>query len=105
MLDHITIRVADLVAAERFYRTTLAALGIEPTADSGERIEWGDFAIAAADPERLATRNLHLAFVAPSREHVDEFWQAGIEAGHEDDGAPGERSRYTPGYYGAFLRD
>jgi catechol 2,3-dioxygenase-like lactoylglutathione lyase family enzyme len=105
MLDHITIRAADLVATERFYRATLTALGIEPAAETGERIEWGDFAIAAAGAEHPPTRHLHLAFVAPSREHVDAFWRAGTEAGHEDGGAPGERPRYTPGYYGAFLRD
>ena len=36
---------------------------------------------------------------------MDEFWQAGIDAGYEDDGEPGERPPYTPGYYGAFLCD
>jgi hypothetical protein len=26
-------------------------------------------------------------------------------AGHPDDGAPGPRPQYSPGYYGAFVRD
>jgi catechol 2,3-dioxygenase-like lactoylglutathione lyase family enzyme len=31
VFDHVTIRVADRKASERFYRTVLAPLGIEPT--------------------------------------------------------------------------
>jgi catechol 2,3-dioxygenase-like lactoylglutathione lyase family enzyme len=31
MFDHVSIRVADYSASERFYRTTLEQLGIEPT--------------------------------------------------------------------------
>lgn len=105
MLDHVAIRVADLAASERFYGTTLGALGIEPTGRDGERVEWRDFQVVAASPGRPPTRNLHVGFVAPSRERVDEFWRAGIDAGYEDDGPPGERPEYTSGYYGAFLRD
>jgi len=105
MLDHVTVRVADLTASERFYRITLGALGIEPTQTGEDWIAWGDFLIAAADGEHPPTRHLHVGFVAPSRDHVDEFWRAGIDAGHQDDGPPGERPQYTPGYYGAFLRD
>lgn len=105
MFDHVTIRVADHKASERFYRTTLGAAGIEPSAIGTDRTEWDDFVVAAADAANPPTRNLHVAFVAPSRDRVDEFWRAGIDAGYEDDGAPGERPQYTLGYYGAFLRD
>ena len=35
------------------------------------------------------TSGLHVAFVAPTRGDVDEFWRAGTEAGYRDDGAPG----------------
>ena len=51
------------------------------------------------------TRRLHIAFVAPSRAHVHAFWQAGIEAGYRDDGAPGLRPQYRDDYFGAFLLD
>jgi len=105
MLDHLTLRVADRSASRRFYRTTLGALGIEPTGSGPEWDAWDDFVIADADAESPPTRNLHIGFVAPSRAHVDEFWRAGTAAGFEDDGPPGERPQYTPGYYGAFLRD
>ncbi len=105
MFDQVTIRVAEYEASERFYRTVLGALGIEPNRSGADRIEWDDFVVAPADVADPATRNLHVAFVAPSRDYVDEFWRAGIASGYEDDGSPGERPEYTPGYYGAFLRD
>jgi catechol 2,3-dioxygenase-like lactoylglutathione lyase family enzyme len=51
------------------------------------------------------TRRLHVAFVAPSRAHADDFWRAGTTAGYRDDGAPGPRPQYGDDYYGAFLLD
>jgi catechol 2,3-dioxygenase-like lactoylglutathione lyase family enzyme len=39
------------------------------------------------------------------RAAVDAFWQAGIDAGHPADGAPGPRTAYGPDYYGGFLLD
>jgi catechol 2,3-dioxygenase-like lactoylglutathione lyase family enzyme len=105
MFDQVTIRVADHKASERFYRTVLGVLGVEPDRAGAERTEWDDFVVAAADVADPPTRNLHVAFVAPSRDLVDEFWRVGTASGYADDGAPGERPEYTPGYYGAFLRD
>jgi catechol 2,3-dioxygenase-like lactoylglutathione lyase family enzyme len=105
MFDHVAIHVADLAAAERFYRTVLALLGIESARDADGRMEWDDFHLVAASSANPPTRHLHVAFVAPSREQVDEFWRVGVDAGYEDDGPPGERPQYTPNYYGAFLRD
>src|SRR5919201_4467487 len=52
-----------------------------------------------------ATRRLHLGFVAPSRTHVDAFWQVGIDAGYRDDGVRGPRPQYGSDYYGGFLLD
>ena len=105
MFDHVTIRVRDLSASERIYRTVLSRLGIEPSHTGRELIEWDDFSIMAADAGGVPTRHLHVGFGAPSRRHVDAFWQAGVDAGYEDDGGPGERRQYKPDYYGAFLRD
>lgn len=99
------IRVDDYQASERFYRMVFGALGIEPTRAMVDRVEWDDFVVASADAANPPTRGLHVAFAAPSRDHVDEFWRAGTAFGSEDDGPPGERPQYTPGYYGAFLRD
>jgi catechol 2,3-dioxygenase-like lactoylglutathione lyase family enzyme len=103
VFDHVTIRASDLGVSERFYLTLLGALGIEPSHSGAELIEWDDFSIR--DAGGAPTVHLHLAFAAPSRERVDEVWQAGIDAGYEDNGPPGERPRYKPDYYGAFLLD
>ena len=41
----------------------------------------------------------------PSRAVVDAFHHAAIAAGGRDNGAPGLRSHYHPGYYSAFVLD
>ena len=58
-----------------------------------------------ASDDRPVTRNLHVAFVARSRADVDAFWQAGVDAGYQSDGEPGERPQYSETYYGGFLLD
>ena len=103
MFDHVTIRVSDREASLRFYDTVLAPLGIERTSSGGDWAEWDDFSLAGDGSP--PTRGLHLAFVAPSREHVDAFWRAGVDAGFASDGAPGPRPQYRHDYYGAFLLD
>jgi catechol 2,3-dioxygenase-like lactoylglutathione lyase family enzyme len=103
--DHVTIRAADRAASEAFYATVLATIGIERTASDDRGAEWADFSLAPADAEHPPTRRLHIGFGAPSRDLVDAFWRAGIDAGHRDDGAPGPRPEYGPDYYGGFLLD
>lgn len=105
MFDHVTIRVARRAESERFYDVVLRTLGVERTHSSEHDTEWGSFGLAEHSDEHPATRNLHVGFAAESRELVDAFWRAGIEAGFRDDGAPGERPQYSPTYYGGFLRD
>jgi catechol 2,3-dioxygenase-like lactoylglutathione lyase family enzyme len=105
MFDHVTIRASNRAASERFYHTVLSALGIEASCAEPEMVEWDDFWIIAQDADHPPTRGLHVAFVAPSRQHVDAFWRGGVEAGYSDDGPPGERPQYKSDYYGAFLRD
>jgi catechol 2,3-dioxygenase-like lactoylglutathione lyase family enzyme len=105
VFDHVGIAVADLAASERFYRTVLSALGAEPSHADAEIVEWEDWDIMPVDGEHPLTRGLHVGFRAPSREAVDAFWQAGIDAGYRDDGAPGPRPVYGPDYYGGFLLD
>lgn len=105
MFDHVTIRVRDRVASERFYAPLLAGLGAEPPTSGPGSAEWGDFSIAQADAEHPPTRGLHLGFFARTTALVDAFWRTGIELGHPDDGAPGPRPEYGPDYYGGFLRD
>ena len=105
MFDHVGIAVSDLAASERFYRTVLGTLGIEPSRADAELVEWDDWDIEPTNREHPVDRGLHVAFWAPTRELVHAFWQAGVDAGHPDDGAPGPRPEYGPDYYGGFLRD
>src|SRR5579875_661944 len=105
MFDHVGIAASDLAASERFYRTVLSVLGREPVRADAELVEWGDWDVTITDDEHPVTRGLHVGFRAPSREAVDAFWRAGIEAGAHSDGAPGPRTAYGPDYYGGFLLD
>ncbi len=105
MFDHVTVRVSDHHASRRFYETVLAPLGHTISLSGSHFHEWKDFGIARSREDRPATRRLHVAFVARSREDVDAFWRAGTEAGHMSDGEPGSRPEYHDDYYGAFLLD
>jgi catechol 2,3-dioxygenase-like lactoylglutathione lyase family enzyme len=110
VFDHVGISVSDVAASERFYRTVLSVLGVEPRradppAGYPEIVEWDDWDVVATDDEHPVTRGLHVGFRARDRGQVDAFWQAGIDTGYRDDGAPGPRTQYGPTYYGAFLLD
>src|ERR671937_212486 len=96
MFDHVTIRVSDRAASERLYEVVLSTIGIEL---------WAEFSLAQATRDEPVTRRLHIGFTAPSREHVDEFWRAGIAAGFGDDGAPGPWPQCSDSYYDACLFD
>jgi catechol 2,3-dioxygenase-like lactoylglutathione lyase family enzyme len=105
MFDHVTIRVSDRDASERFYDTVLRTLGIDESYRTKTISEWQDFMVTGADAEHPVTRRLHIGFVAPDRHRVDAFWQAGVDAGYRDDGRPGPRPEYGVDYYGGFLLD
>jgi catechol 2,3-dioxygenase-like lactoylglutathione lyase family enzyme len=105
IFDHVTIRVADVDRSEAFYAPLLSTLGIDVVERGDDFIEWGVFSLTAASSEKPPTRNAHVAFASPSRRLVDAFWLAGVDAGYEDDGAPGLRPEYSDDYYGGFLRD
>jgi catechol 2,3-dioxygenase-like lactoylglutathione lyase family enzyme len=105
VFSHVAIHAQDHAASARFYRTVLAAIDVSPTADRDRFLAFDEFLVVPVDAEHAPTVGLHTGFVAPTREHVDAFWQAGVAAGYEDDGGPGKRPQYGDDYYGAFLRD
>src|SRR5262249_38998012 len=100
VFDHVAISVSDLAASERFYRTVLSILGAEPSHADAGLVEWEDWDIGAADREHPVTRGLHVGFRARDRAQVDAFWQAGVEAGYRDEGAPGPPRQDRPAYHG-----
>ena len=101
MFDHVDIHVQDLEEAKRFYATVLAPLGIELSAESDESVEFGALSIGDRTPP---TPPMHFAFIAETREQVDAFHRAGIDAGYRDNGGPGIRE-YAVDYYAAYLLD
>jgi catechol 2,3-dioxygenase-like lactoylglutathione lyase family enzyme len=105
MFDHVSVRVADLDVARGRFAALFAPLGVEQTVNVPAFALWGDFGLAGPDADHALTRRAHIAFVAPSHEAVQAFWQAGLDAGLTDNGAPGPRTQYGDDYYGAFLLD
>jgi catechol 2,3-dioxygenase-like lactoylglutathione lyase family enzyme len=105
LFDHKTLRVADLAAANSAFTAVLDELEIEQTTSTPSLSVWGNFALTPTDEERPIARRVHVAFIAPTRAHVDRFAQAGIDAGLDDDGPAGPRPQYADDYYAAFLKD
>ncbi|MBI5104985.1 MAG: VOC family protein [Solirubrobacterales bacterium] len=107
-LDHLWIRVADLEAATRFYATIAPHAGIgahRRLADPPRTLFPGTSGSFSVVEDGTPTAGLHLAFPAADDEAVRAFHRAALEAGYADNGAPGERPQYHPGYYAAFVRD
>lgn len=107
LIDHVQLVVGDLAASRRFYEAVLGVLGIPIDFEGDGFFSADELAVSSADSEaaqgRLTGRT-HLAFQAADRAMVDAFYKAGLEAGGQDNGAPGVRP-YHPSYYAAFLLD
>lgn len=109
MLDHVGFAVSDYERSKAFYAKALAPLGIsllyEPAGRAagfgkdGKRFFWIE---AQGRPPH---GRLHVAFTVESRQLVDAFHAAALEAGATDNGAPGIRTIYHPHYYGAYVLD
>ena len=110
MLDHLGINVSDYGRSREFYERALAPLGrsvlMEPVANTcGFGGSDGKPSFWITDQRRPVTENVHVCFEAADRATVDAFHAAALEAGGTDNGGPGIREIYHPGYYGAFVLD
>ena len=106
MLDHVKLNVSDFERSRSFYEQALEPLGyrviLEPAPGvAGLGAGFPFFWIAAAEQATVC----HVAFRTETRDRVDAFHAAALAAGGRDNGAPGERPQYHPGYYGAFVYD
>jgi len=105
-IDHLWLRTRDVEAAKRFYETIAPVVGIKLVHDTPDRVRFtdgiGSFSFVEGDEP---TENVHYAFGVGDRAAADEFHRVATSAGYEDNGAPGERPQYHPGYYGAFVLD
>ena len=107
-IDHVWLRTSDLSAVRSFYLAVAPVVGIGVSRDLPERVQFrfgenpGSFSFVQADEP---TQHVHLAFGVPDFETVVRFHEAALAAGGRDNGVPGERPEYHPGYYGAFAVD
>jgi catechol 2,3-dioxygenase-like lactoylglutathione lyase family enzyme len=105
MFDHVTLRVPELADATRAFTAVLDELAVTETMNTSTFSIWGNFALTQTDEEHTIARRVHIAFIAPTRAHVERFGEAGVAAGFADDGPAGPRPNYADDYYAAFLRD
>jgi catechol 2,3-dioxygenase-like lactoylglutathione lyase family enzyme len=101
VVDHLDVHASDYRESVRFYETALAPLGIPRIAETDD---WTCFTNVNVSRRMPPTTGLHLCFHARSREQVDSFHRAGVDAGFRSNGEPGYRE-YGPGYYAAYLLD
>lgn len=112
MIDHITIRVADIEKTLVFYSKALNPLGytlaIDETFDDNVRLI-GFAKNAKANiffiNETSTSGSTHIAFTAESKEQVGEFYKEALASGGSDNGAPGLRKEHHENYYAAFALD
>jgi catechol 2,3-dioxygenase-like lactoylglutathione lyase family enzyme len=108
LVDHIQLVVVDLAASRRFYDALFQVLGIPLGGEADSHFWYDELFVSTPDGPEAAgklTGRHHLAFQAKDRATVDAFYKAGLAAGGRDNGAPGIRAQYHPGYYAAFLLD
>jgi catechol 2,3-dioxygenase-like lactoylglutathione lyase family enzyme len=104
VIDHLWLRVRDVEASRRFYETIAPTAGFD-VRRLPDRVQMnadpGTFSMLAGEP----TENVHIAFPASDRATVEAFHRYALDAGYSNNGAPGERPEYHPGYYGAYVLD
>lgn len=117
MFSHVTVGASDLERAGAFYDAVLLPLGlrrrvVQPDGGPAALCWVGETAFprfyvySPFNGEPASAGNgAMVAFNAPSSATVDAAHAAGLAAGGSDEGAPGPRPHYSPGYYGAYLRD
>lgn len=114
MIDHTGFNVTDINLSKAFYLKALSPLGYEALLtyehavgfgvrdqDSGDD-PGGDFWISSGIPYQPRS---HIGFRANSEQEVIAFYEAALAAGGKDNGAPGLRTHYHPGYFAAFVLD
>ena len=112
MFSHVTVGTNDMDRARRFYDAVLSTLGHRRFAEGQGHTGYGApdsaqiWILAPFNSELASVGNGgHVAFPAPDRVAVDGFHAAALAHGGADEGAPGPRPQYHPGYYGAYVRD
>lgn len=109
MFDHVKLGVSDYADGKTFFLKALRPLGIRAGSEGEpsygiELCGRSDASLCLYQAAEKPTP-LHIAFSAETRQQVDDFYRAALEAGGKDNGAPGLRPRYHANYYAAFVID
>jgi catechol 2,3-dioxygenase-like lactoylglutathione lyase family enzyme len=111
MIDHVSVGVADLERAARFYEAALGALGLTRVVTRPASIGFGkaypEFWIhwragMTKVPPESAT---HICLRAKTTAEVDAFHAAAVSSGGTSDGGPGLRPHDRVKYYAAYVLD
>ena len=111
MIDHVSIGVRDIAAAQRFYDAVMMPLGYKRLSTGADSLGYGrdgaKFWLGRTDRPVPADdqSGLHICFVADDRRGVDAFHAAALKSGGRDNGKPGLRKDYGAHYYAAFVVD
>lgn len=106
-IDHLWMGVEDLHESRRFWSLVAPVLGLGITEPQEQRFHLyaRHRSSALVADGRPPTQHVHVAFPVPDDETVAEFHRVATAAGYRDNGGPGERPEYHPGYVGAFVLD
>ena len=108
MFDHVKFGVTDFQASKAFYLKALEPLGVvlvsegEPSYGLEMCPRKGNVSLCLFLTDEKPA-HLHIAFSAETREQVDAFHRAALDAGARDNGPPGLRPKYHANYYAAFV--
>lgn len=105
MFDHVAFGVNDYAASKGFFLKALEPIGMAIVSEGPPGIELradGQSSLCIFQTTEEPA-HLHLAFRAENRRQVEAFHRAALEAGGEDNGAPGLRPNYSGKYYAAFV--
>ena len=108
MIDHIKIYVNDIEESKEFYLKALEPIHYKLMVDMSEykAVGLGSEGVPSTWLHGTGCKQpTHIAWTAETREQVDVFHKAAVEAGGKDNGAPGIREEYHKDYYGAFIID
>ncbi len=111
MIDHVSVGVADLETATRFYEPILAAIGWAKLVGRADTVGFGkkypEFWInrRRGMAPLTADAGAHVCLRVRGQSAVDAFHAGALAAGAADAGSPGLRPEYSANYYGAFIHD
>jgi catechol 2,3-dioxygenase-like lactoylglutathione lyase family enzyme len=104
-VDHVWLRTEDIPAIRAFLDAIAPVLGFEVRTHGDDHVQLvgptGSFSYVKGEP----SEHVHVAFPVSDNETVEAFHRAATNAGYRDNGEPGERTKYHPGYFAAFVLD